>query len=297
MGKSILHFSNPAILKLKYDQLVIEMEDRGPITRPLEDIGCIVVENHQVTCTTPVLVRAAEMGVVIVWCDSKHMPVAYSSPFVGNTMQNLRHRQQWAAGKPVFKQVWAQLIQAKLRNQATVLEILGKDHLRLLRLASEVKSGDKDNLEAVGARYYWSRLFKEVPGFVREPAGPFPNNYLNYGYAIVRAACARALVGAGLCLTLGVFHHNQYNPFALVDDCMEPFRPWVDLAVFQLMAEGAEEDLDKSGKARLLQVVQEYGRVDDKNVELTTGMEMLASSLAKCFEGIGKELKIPSMNV
>lgn len=293
MLKSVLHFGNPARLSLKDDQLLIDLKDRGVLTRPLEDIGCIVVDSAEVSCTTPLLVRAAQLGLIIVFCDDRHLPCAYSSPFVGHTLQNLRHRQQWEAGLPVFKQAWAQIIRAKLENQAAVLASAGHDHAQLLRMAREVRSGDADNLEAQGAKYYWSRLFGSE--FSREREGAFPNNFLNYGYAIVRAGMARALAGAGLCLTLGIFHHNRYNPFALADDCMEPFRPWVDLAVLRLLPEIDSEELTKTSKAVLLGILHQDVQLDDHQSPMMIAMDKLAVSLARLFEGEDKKLVLPRL--
>ena len=295
--KKVLHFGNPARLSLKFEQLVIELEGKGPITRPLEDVGSIVIDHQQVRCSTPLIAKAAEKGVVIVWCDAKHLPVSYSLPYVGNNLQNLRHRQQWEAGKPVIKQAWAQLIQAKLKNQALVLDMRGGDGSRLHHLSQQVRSGDPDNLEAVGARHYWSRVFGRERGFSRDPGGGFPNNFLNYGYAIVRAGMARALAGAGLCLSIGVFHHNQYNPFVLADDCMEPYRPWVDLLVAG-MAEGRDEgELDKDSKAELLTLLHQDVFVGGKQRPMMLSMDGLAQSLAFMFAGEEKELKLPFLDV
>jgi CRISPR-associated protein Cas1 len=293
MLKTVLHFGNPARLSLKNDQLQIDLSGKGILTRPLEDIACIVVDHAEVSCTTPLLVRAAELGLVVVFCDQKHMPCAYSSPLVGHTLQNLRHRQQWEAGAPAFKQAWAQIIRAKLENQAAVLESAGQDPAQLLRMAREVKSGDTGNHEAQGARYYWPRLFGK--GFTREREGDPPNNWLNYGYAILRAGMARSLAGAGLCLPLGIFHRNQYNPYALADDCMEPFRPWVDLTVSRMPPEDASEDLGRSGKALLLAVLHQDVAFEDHQSPMMIAMDRMAASLARLFAGEDKKLTIPRL--
>lgn len=291
MLKNILQFNNPARLSLKHDQLVIDLKEQGIRTRPLEDIACIVIDHGEVSCTTPLLIRAAQLGLVIVFCDERHMPCAYSSPYVGHTLQNLRHRHQWNASLPTFKQAWAQLIKAKLENQAAVLAAMNQDHAQLLRMARDVKSGDPDNMEAQGAKYYWPRLFGKE--FSREREGTFPNNYLNYGYAIVRAGMARALVGAGLCLSLGIFHHNQYNPYALADDCMEPFRPWVDLTVARLLPELTSDELEKSSKATLVGILHQDVAFPDHQSPMMIAMDKLATSLARVFEGEEKKLQVP----
>jgi CRISPR-associated protein Cas1 len=295
MRGSILHFGNPCRLSLKLDQLVIQKADGQTLTRPLEDIAVIVVDHGEVSLSTPLMARAAQMGVGIVFCDEKHLPVAYSSPMVGHTLQNLRHRQQWAAGQVVHKQAWAQVIRKKLLNQADTLKLLGKDCATLRRMAKDVKSGDSSNEEAKGAKYYWNQLLGR--DFVRERYGDFPNNYLNYGYAIVRAGMARALSGAGLCLTIGIFHHNQYNPFALADDCMEPFRPWVDLEVIRMLHEAKGQELDKEAKARLLLILQQDVQFEGYRRPMMGAMDQLASSLAHLFEGRKKDLDLPSLPI
>lgn len=296
MLKQVLHFGNPAKLGLKDNQLVIARPEKENLTRPLEDIACIVIDHAEVTCTTPLLVKAAEEGLVVIWCNEKHLPVAYSTPHPGHRLSNLRHRHQWEAGMPVFKQAWAQIVRAKLTHQAAVLEYQGKEAALLHRLAKEVKSGDPENTEAQGARYYWTQFLPGGEKLLRDPEGPFPNNLLNYGYAIIRAGMARALAGAGLCVTIGIFHHNQYNPYALADDCMEPFRPWVDLQVVRMVKRGVPEELNKDMKAELLSVLhQDVFWPDRSQSPMMVAMDEMAASLAQFFAGESKSLKIPQL--
>jgi CRISPR-associated protein Cas1 len=250
----------------------------------------LVIEHGEVSLTSPLITKAAQLGVSIIWCDDKHMPCAYTQPMVGHTLQSLRHRQQLEAGKPLYKQIWARLVKSKLSNQARVIEHTGQEAEYLHRMAKEVRSGDPDNKEGQGARWYWPRLFEAViepstdePYFVRDRDGMFPNNLLNYGYAIVRAAMARALIGAGLCLTVGVHHHNQYNAFCLADDCMEPYRPWVDFAVWQLVQSTDGLSLNKETKQALLSLTVADTFSEGKQRPMLVSMEAFANSLGLVF--------------
>jgi CRISPR-associated protein Cas1 len=298
MLKSVLHFGNPARLSLRDDQLVIQRSDRQELTRPLEDIASLVIDHGEVSLTTPLMVRAAEKGIITVYCNQQHLPVAYGSPVVGHTLQNLRHRQQWGAGMPIFKQTWAQIVKGKLKNQASALEAIGQEAATLHRLAKGVKSGDPENAEAQGARYYFPRMFHSIQGFVREREGKFPNNFLNYGYAIVRAGMARSLAGAGLCLTLGIFHHNQYNPYALADDCMEPYRAWVDYVVWNLIQASGATELTPEIKKEFLALLHADVSMDERHSPMMVSMDALAASLAGVFAGdhAPQAIKLPGFN-
>ena len=292
----VLHFGNPARLGIQDRQLLIDRAGRQPLTRPLEDVACLVIDHPEVTCTTPLLVAAALQGVLVIWCGEKHLPVSYGIPHPLHKQSNLRHRQQVEASLPLQKRAWAQLIQAKLTHQAAVLEYQDKPAAYLHRLAAEVKPGDPQNKEGQGARYYWQHYLPPGTAFLRDPEGPAPNPLLNYGYAIIRAAMARALAGAGLCVTLGIHHHNQYNPYALADDCMEPFRPWVDLQVLRMLRRNLPEEMDTAQKAELLSVMhQDVHWPDGSTSPMMVAMDDLAASLARLFSGEGKKLLIPQL--
>lgn len=299
MQKSILHFGNPARLNLKHDQLVISRPERQDITRPLEDIASIVIDHGEISISTPLLARAGENGIVIVFCDNNHLPVSYANPVIGHSLQSLRHRHQWGAGIPIFKQAWAQIVKSKLNNQAAALEAIGQEAATLHRLSKEVKSGDPENKEAQGARYYFPRMFSSISGFVREREGVFPNNFLNYGYAIVRAGMARSLAGAGLCLSLGIFHRNQYNPFVLADDCMEPYRAWVDFVVWNMVQATGEQELSPEIKKEFLSVLHADVQMEDRQSPMIVSMDALAASLAEVFAGERepKALKLPEFTL
>ena len=262
MIKRTLYFGNPAYLSLKSGQLVISKpvsgEEKKEVAKtiPIEDIASVVLDNRQITITQALLEKLLEENCAVITCDSSHLPTGLMLPLDGHTLQNERFRSQIAASLPLKKQIWQQTIQSKIANQAAVLEYAtGEKHPNMLKWATGVRSGDPENLEARAAAYYWKTLFSDIiRGFIRGRDEDAPNNLLNYGYAIVRATVARALVCSGLLPTLGVHHRNKYNAYCLADDIMEPYRPYVDLLVYQIAKEDGPLGLDTSIKARLLSI-------------------------------------------
>lgn len=269
MIKKTLYFGNPVYLSLRNNQLVIrlpeveqnpdftvKMKAEFEVTKPIEDIGVVVLDNKRITITSGVLEALLENNCAVITCDSKSMPVGLLLPLCGNTTQNERFRKQLDASLPLKKQLWQQTIQSKINNQASVLQDCMAEEVKCMRIwANDVKSGDPENLEARAAAYYWKYLFKDIDGFYRDREGPSPNSLLNYGYAILRAVVARSLVISGLLPTLGIHHHNRYNAYCLADDIMEPYRPYVDELVFKLVQTyGKELVLTKELKAELLSV-------------------------------------------
>ena len=253
MIKKTLYFGNPAYLSLRDAQLVIKLPEvvknntlpehfkqKVEVTKPIEDIGVLVLDNKQITVTSGVLEALLENNCAVITCDSKSMPVGLMLPLYGNTTQNERFRHQLDASLPLKKQLWQQTIKVKIENQAAVLKKCTGEEIRCMKVwASDVKSGDSDNMEARAAAYYWKNLFP-VDGFTRDREGIPPNNLLNYGYAILRAVVARGLVTSGLLPTLGIHHHNRYNAYCLADDIMEPYRPYVDMLVFEIVTSGTD---------------------------------------------------------
>lgn len=233
MIKKTLYFGNPVYLSLKNAQLVIKLPEvvkisalpegfkqMSEVTKPIEDIGVVVLDNKQITITSGVLEALLENNCAVITCDSKSMPVGLMLPLYGNTTQNERFRHQLGASLPLMKQLWQQTIKTKIENQAVVLRECVGEEIKCMKVwAADVKSGDPDNLEARAAAYYWKNLFK-IEGFTRDREGIPPNNLLNYGYAILRAVVARGLVTSGLLPTLGIHHHNRYNAYCLADDIM-----------------------------------------------------------------------------
>lgn len=276
------------------EQLVIEPKDKPARTFPYAELAVLVVSNSWVTYAHSVLQNLAVHGGVLVACDAKHLPVSMCLPLTGHSVPTERLRQQIAATKPTRKRIWRTLIRAKIAAQAaTLTKYRGSDH-GLEALLTRLKTEEPEVVESQAARIYWGNLFP-VESFRRDPeAEGGPNVLLNYGYAIIRAAVARAACGSGLNLTLGVFHRNRYNAFCLADDLMEPFRPLVDAVVFQLIAErGMETPLDKAAKAKLIGIL--FGRLE-LNGERRTLFDIfsrLSASLAQVYDGEGTELTLP----
>ena len=300
MIKKTLYFGNPVYLSLRNAQLVIKLpevvkneslpsafKEQTEVTKPVEDIGVVVLDNKQITITSGVLEALLENNSAVITCDSKSMPVGLMLPLYGNTTQNERFRQQLEASLPLKKQLWQQTIRAKIENQATALRKCIGEEMKCMRIwAADVKSGDSDNLEARAAAFYWKNLFSDIDGFTREREGIPPNNLLNYGYAILRAVVARALVTSGLLPTLGIHHHNRYNAYCLADDIMEPYRPYVDELVFGIVrSEMRYEELTKELKIQLLGIPTLEVRIDGKRSPLMVAVSQTTASLYKCFTG------------
>ena len=308
MIKKTLYFGNPAYLSLRNAQLVIKlpgvekaeslpdmMKAQAEVTKPIEDLGVVVLDNKQVTITSGLLDALLENNCAVITCDSKSMPIGLMLPLYGNTTQNERFRQQLDASLPLKKQLWQQTIQMKINNQASVLKDWVDEEVRCMRVwASDVRSGDPDNLEARAAAYYWKSLFADIEGFTREREGIYPNNLLNYGYAILRAVVARGLVTSGLLPTLGIHHHNRYNAYCLADDIMEPYRPYVDELVFKLVQiNGKVLDLTKEIKAKLLEIPTLEVKIGGKRSPLMVAVGQTTASLYKCFSGEVRRISYP----
>ncbi|MDR1759185.1 MAG: type II CRISPR-associated endonuclease Cas1 [Fibrobacter sp.] len=293
MIKQTLNFSNPAYLSVKDFQLVIKTSERE-ITRPIEDIGVIILDNPQITITQRAMALLLENNAVIITTDSKHLPVGMFLNLDGNTLQSNRFQKQIEASEPLKKQLWLQTVQAKIQNQSAVLRHLGKDVKRMEYLAKTVNSGDTNNCEAQAASYYWKLIFEDfINGFSRSPEGNSPNHLLNYGYAILRAATARALVGSGLLPTLGIFHRNQYNAYCLADDIMEPYRPYVDMAVREIFSANRSNELTPEIKKHLLGILAFDCRFEKEKSPMLVALSRTSASLVACFEGKKKKLLYP----
>lgn len=302
MIKKTLYFGNPAYLSLKLEQLVIKtqrQEDDGEsLTRtiPIEDIGVVVLDHRQITITQGVMEKLLENNCAVITCDSRHLPVGLLLPLVGNTVQNERFRSQIDSSLPLRKQLWQQTIQAKIANQAAVLEYsTSRRHGNMLAWVSQVKSGDSDNVEARAATYYWKTVFPERPDFLRGQCEDEPNGLFNYGYAVLRAVVARSLVMSGLLPTLGIHHHNRYNAYCLADDIMEPYRPYVDRLVLDIIAEDGTLSLTQSAKLRLLSIPVLDVEIDGHTSPLMVAVSTTTASLAKCFGGDLRKIVYPIM--
>lgn len=294
MIKRTLYFGNPAYLKTSNDQLVVERKDEPSKTAPIEDLGLVVLDHQQITITQALLAKLLEHNVALVTCNPTHHPVGLLLNLDGHTLQSQRFKQQLDSSLPLRKQLWAQTVEAKIRNQAAALGAMRIENKYLLTLANTVKSGDSANHEAKAALYYWSRFFPDFLHFTRHREGAPPNNLLNYGYAILRAMVARALVGSGLLPTMGIHHRNQYNAYCLADDIMEPYRPYVDQVVYQLVRNnGKFLDLSPSMKQALLALPALDVSIDGQTSPLMNAVTRTTSSLAKCFAGEQRKILYP----
>ena len=310
MIKKTLCFSNPIYLSLRNAQLVLhipEVENNKTLpeaikkeaerTIPIEDIGVVILDNRRITITSGAMEALLENNCAVITCNQKSMPVGLLLPLCGNTTQNERFRSQLEASLPLRKQLWQQTIKQKILNQEHVLRINTAQETNCMRVwSNDVRSGDPDNLEARTAAYYWKNVFTTYPNFVRDREGTPPNNLLNYGYAILRAIIARALVGSGLLPTLGIHHHNRYNAYCLADDIMEPYRPYVDQLVLDIIQCNLEiSDITRDLKMRLLGIPMLDVVINGKRSPLMIAAQQTTASLAKCFAGEIKRISYPEM--
>lgn len=303
MIKRTLYFGNPAYLKCQNEQLVVDLpssdttlEKQQKITIPIEDIGVVVLDHSQTTITHHLIHKLLENNTALITCDDSHLPVGLMLNLNGNTLQQERHDAQISASAPLKKQLWAQTIEIKILNQAAILKKLNKPMENMLHWAKSVKSGDSANHEARAAAHYWQNMFPAEWEFRRDADGLEPNNLFNYGYAILRAIAARALVGSGLLPTFGIFHRNRYNAYCLADDVMEPYRPYVDNLVLKIM-EGrkAPYELTRELKAELLTIPTLDVVINRQRSPLMVAMQQTTSSLAKCYLGEQRRIVYPEM--
>ncbi len=292
MLKRTLFFTTPYSLSLKNNQMIIRTHEMPDIYKsvPIEDIGVVVLENQQISITLPLLNALTDNKCAVIFCDKNCMPNSMLMNLDSNKTQGESFRAQIEASEPLKKSLWKQIIEYKIRNQASLLSKLGKDGDKLKPYYANVKSGDSDNREGISAKIYWGELFGS--NFIRSREGENPNNLLNYAYTILRACVARALMSSGLFPAFGIFHKNRYNAFPLADDIMEPYRPFADEVVFNLHQKGITE-LNKEVKAELLQILfvdTNFGKITRP---LEIGITATTASLAKCFSGECKKITYP----
>lgn len=298
MIKRTIYFGNPAHLSMRLSQLVVKMPESGDVFRtiPIEDIGIVILDNKQITMTQGVLEALIDNNCAVISCGSNHMPIGLMLPLYGNTIQNERFRQQIDASMPLKKQLWQQTIQIKISNQAAALRLTtGEEHGNMKIWAKSVRSGDPDNLEARAAAYYWKNFFPENPRFIRGRNEDDPNGLFNYGYAVLRAIIARALVGSGLLPTLGIHHHNRYNAYCLADDIMEPYRPYIDLIVHSIVKKYGSGELTDEAKKDMLSIPTTEVVVNGKRSPLMIAASITSASLAKCFNGEVRKIAYPEI--
>lgn len=308
MIKRTLYFENPAYLSMRLKQMVIQLPEvekndtlperfkrESQITIPIEDIGVVILDHSRITITQGLIELLLLHNVAIIACDHRRMPVGLMLPLEGSTTQSQRFKYQIDSSLPLRKQLWQQVIKAKISNQAYMLAQAGVDESSMLYWSDQVRSGDPTNIEAKAAAHYWRYLFDPELQFVRDREGEPPNNLLNYGYAILRAIVARALVASGLIPTLGIHHRNKYNAYCLADDIMEPYRPFVDQIVVDIMSHSSTyEELTREIKIKLLSLPTTDVFIEQQKSPLMLAVQQTTSSLALCYQGECRKLKLPS---
>lgn len=294
MLKRSLVFEHPVILRLKDKQLVVSFKELPDEKRtiPIEDIGFVLINHPMVSISMPLLNELASNNIAVVFCDEKGLPQSMLLNFDSNLTQGKIISEQLVAGEVLKKNLWKQIIVSKIKNQSLLLNKLGLDGEPLKPLYMNVKSGDSDNKEGIAARLYFKTLFGKE--FTRDRNAGGINAFLNYGYAILRAATVRAALSSGLFPALGIFHHHRSNAFPLADDIMEPFRPFVDEIVYDLFLQNQSE-LTKENKGKLIASLYCDTYYEKVTRPLSVGLSITMASLAKCYINEHKTLNLPSV--
>lgn len=304
MIKRVLCFTNPAYLSLHLQQIVYELpatksetdsDNAEKQTRiiPIEDVGVVILDNRQITITQALMAALLENNCAVITTDSRHLPIGLLLPLAGNSLQSERFRKQLDASEPLKKQMWQQTIVAKILGQAAILQEVGIENANMRTWAKSVRSGDPENLEGRAAAYYWRNVFQNQD-FIRGQEGDPPNNLLNYGYAIVRAMMARALVAAGLLPTLGIHHHNRYDAYCLADDIMEPYRPYVDRLVLSMLKHHNDiSELTTDIKRDLLSISTADVIIDGHQSPMIVAIQTTANCVQRCFCGESRKIIYP----
>ncbi|MBU0692286.1 type II CRISPR-associated endonuclease Cas1 [bacterium] len=293
MIKRVVEIGSDCQLSVTNSQLIIRQNNEQVGKVPLEDLGVLVLDNAMITYTLQLLQLCAENNVAVVFCDNKHMPKSLMQSLSGHNLHSRILAAQTAVSEPIRKRLWQQIVVAKLDAQAHTLEQVGQTATMIRTIAKAVKSGDPENCEAQAAALYWRLLFGN--DFRRDPEVDGINSLLNYGYAVVRAAVARAIVGTGLHPALGIHHHNQYDAYCLANDLMEPFRPAVDLCVRQLSQQNSEElAISKDTKRRLLGIFESQWIVRKKSLPFIVALQLYAAGIKRALIERKLKLDIPT---
>jgi len=289
-----LHLSRPSRLRFADGQITVS-QDAGETRLPLEDLAWVVIDTPQASLTAALLSACMQAGIVIIFTDARHMPNGMALPFHTHHRQAAIAALQLGTGDGMRRRLWQTLVRSKIANQAAVLARCGGDSTALRAMAGLVRPGDAENVEARAARHYWGTLFAN---FVREDASDPRNAMLNYGYAVLRGAVARGLVAAGFLPSVGLHHASQLNPFNLADDMIEPFRPIVDLAVWQATTVGARPELEMGlpDRQTLAGILLEPTRMGSETVTVLVATETAAASLVRAMEATScKPLLLPDL--
>jgi CRISPR-associated protein Cas1 len=294
MIKKVVEISHAGThLSVKLGQLVVKQDglEKGRIA--CEDIGVLLVDHCGVSYTHSVLTTLLEQGAAVILCDGSHHPAGMLFPLESNSVQTERFREQAAASEPLKKRLWQQLIQGKIAHQAAIVADDEATYRALKAMEKRVRSGDPENVEAQASKRYWTSFLQHID-FKRRRDGAAPNNLLNYGYMVMRAATARALCSAGLLPTLGIHHRNKYNAYCLADDVIEPFRGFVEKKVRAICQSHSEiEELTQDIKAQLLEILYDEVRIGEFSGPLMVGLHRTAASLQRCFAGEQNRIDLP----
>ncbi|MFN3774069.1 type II CRISPR-associated endonuclease Cas1 [Cloacibacterium normanense] len=289
-----IYIGNPAYLKLKDNQMHILEPDKNEVKGKvsIEDLGLLMLDHWQITISHQLIQRLMGNNVVVISCDEVHLPHGIMLPMYGHTEHSERVKYQIEASEPLKKQLWKQTVESKINNQIEVLKRLGNYYEPMLVYLNSVKSGDATNMEGIAAQHYWKYLISL--DFLRQRFGESPNQFFNFGYAVLRSVVARALVESGLIPVLGIFHKNKYNPYCLADDVMEPYRPFVDALVMAWLIENPNsEELTKEFKAHILKIATKDVKIDGVTRPLIVGVKITCSSLYKCYTGEKRLISYP----
>jgi CRISPR-associated protein Cas1 len=263
-------------------------------TVPIEDIGLLILDHQQITITHTLIGKLLYYNVALITCNETHHPTGLMLNLDGNTLQSQKFKAQLETSVPLKKQLWQQTVMSKIQNQAGLLTKKKIECNYLKNLYKNVTSGDAGNSEAKAATFYWKRIFPLVPNFRRDRYGIPPNNFLNYGYAILRAVVARNIVGSGMLPTLGIHHRNQYNAYCLADDIMEPYRPFVDMLVCEMIKPDEPAfELIPAMKKQLLTIPAMDVWIDKQKSPLMNAVQRTTASLSRCFEGETRKILYP----
>lgn len=293
MLKRTIYIGNAAYLKFKDNQLIIEealtKEIKGSV--PIEDMGFLVLDHYQITLSHQLIIALQHNNVAIISCTENHLPLGLMLPMSGHVEHSERLKYQINCSEPLRKQLWKQTVEAKIFQQKSLLDKLGYDSSPMNNYLNNVKSGDSTNMEGIAAQYYWKQLFDD---FTRERKGNSPNNFLNFGYSILRSMVARALVSSGLNPTIGIFHRNKYNAYCLADDIMEPYRPFVDEMVIEWINKPFRPtELNREAKAFLLNMATKDVKINGLTRPLLVAISSTTSSLYKCMIGEQRIIRYP----
>lgn len=297
MIKRTLIFTECVTLNVHNYRLVIKSMDNDTSDRkiPLEDIDTIIVEHQNSLISNSVFTELLQYNATIITCNQKHMPNGMFLNLDGNTLQSIKFKNQIHLTNEMKGEFWRQTISRKIYNQAMLLKKLNFEIDNMLYWSKNVSVFDVENYEGRASVYYWSKLFLNwIPNFTRDRFGKPPNNLLNYGYTILRSICAKNLIGSGLLPTLGIFHKNKYNAHCLADDIMEPYRPYIDNEILEILTDGLDiTELNNEFKIKILSIYTKNININKMSLPLMDAMHLTTSSLSGCIDNKLKTIKYP----